>query len=169
MKLGKQKYFAMRILKSQNVTANYHYFCVTMQDFEKFGSKENLLPISMNHDTNGVNFISMVEAINFPFYGVQFHPEYVIYQFIESMSGIVHSDEAIAVSQYFTRFFVSEARKNNHKFKSKEEENLALIYNYNVTYTGRNNTLRPQTYYFPMNIVPNVLQKQQKMNFIDLL
>lgn len=31
--------------------------------------------LSINSDKNGIQFISTIEAKNFPFYGTQFHPE----------------------------------------------------------------------------------------------
>lgn len=39
------------------------------------------------------------------------------------------------------------ARKNKHRFKTKEEESKALIYNYNTVYTGATDAFE-QLYYF---------------------
>jgi gamma-glutamyl hydrolase len=36
---------------------------------------KNFKKIASSVDLNGVEFISVSEATNFPFYGVQFHPE----------------------------------------------------------------------------------------------
>ena len=62
--------------------------------------------MSFNHDTNNLKFISIVEHIEMPFYGVQFHPEKNIYEW--SNSNIPHSSDAVRVSQYLANFFVNE-------------------------------------------------------------
>lgn len=49
---------------------------------------------------------------------------------------INHSPDAILVEQYTSDFFVEEARKCNHKFTSEEDEDAALIYNYQPTKTS---------------------------------
>ncbi len=46
-----------------------------------------------------------------------------------------HTPVAIRASQSVADFFVNEARKNNHKFASVEEENKNLIYKYNPVTT----------------------------------
>ena len=59
------------------------------------------------------------------------------------------SDSVIQVAQYFANFFVSETRKNAHKFSSKEEEEENLIYNYSPVYTGRlDDSSFEQAYFF---------------------
>ena len=68
-------------------------------------------------------------AINFPIYGVQWHPEKSIYEWT-SAEGINHSEHAVIVAQTLANFFVQEARKSAHSFPSTEEENSMLIYNY---------------------------------------
>ena len=52
--------------------------------------------ISWNYDRNGKKFVSTIEAKNFPFYGVQWHPE--------------RSSEFIEL----TKFLYLELRKNTH-------------------------------------------------------
>ena len=53
------------------------------------------------------------------------------------------------VAQYFANFFVSESRKNAHKFSSEEEEEENLIYNYSPVYTGRlDDSSFEQAYFF---------------------
>ena len=53
------------------------------------------------------------------------------------------------VAQYFANFFVSETRKNGHKFESEEEERDNLIYNYSPVYTGKlDDSSFEQAYFF---------------------
>ena len=55
----------------------------------------------------------------------------------------------LQVAQYFANFFVSETRKNGHKFDSVEEEEENLIYNYSPVYTGRaDHSSFEQAYFF---------------------
>lgn len=65
--------------------------------------------ISENYDKNGVKFISSLEHVSKPFYGLQFHPEKNIYEWI-SGKNIPHSSKAIMASQYFANFFVNESK-----------------------------------------------------------
>jgi len=44
--------------------------------------------------------------------------------------------------------FLCAARKNSHKFKTKQEEEQSLIYNYPVTYTALKNSSFQQCYMF---------------------
>ena len=83
-------------------------------------------------------------AINYPIYGVQWHPEKSIYEWT-SAEGINHSEHTVIVAQTLANFFVQEARKSTHSFPSTEEENNMLIYNYSPTYT--HNSFE-QIYYF---------------------
>lgn len=87
----------------------------------------------------------------YPFYGVQFHPEKNLYEWIRNRN-IPHSENAVKMAQYFARFFVNEARKNGNKFSGVDEENRMLIYNFPVTFTGLVKSAFEQSYLF-MNTV----------------
>ncbi|EEC08863.1 conserved hypothetical protein [Ixodes scapularis] len=79
----------------------------------------------------------MTAAISYPFYAVQFHPEKNSFEWKldERHQNIPHSVDATRLTQYMANFFVGEARKNDHKFSSPEDESKALIYNYDVSYS----------------------------------
>lgn len=51
-----------------------------------------------------------VTAYKYPFYGVAFHPEKVLFEWTLSKmhQNTPHSAEAVKVSQYFSYFFVNE-------------------------------------------------------------
>ncbi|RUS74832.1 hypothetical protein EGW08_017389 [Elysia chlorotica] len=70
---------------------------------------------------------------NFPFYGVQWHPEKPSFNWNPSYS-INHGLDAIRVGQYMANFFVNEARKSSHRFPSLQSEATSLIDNYKRTY-----------------------------------
>ena len=57
------------ILDSENVTANYHQWCLTL---DAFNHKKNLplrnfwTVVATNHDVNGVEFVSLLESKEYP-------------------------------------------------------------------------------------------------------
>ncbi|XP_015590768.2 chitobiosyldiphosphodolichol beta-mannosyltransferase [Cephus cinctus] len=135
------------ILWNEEVTANYHRYCVTEQDLKKVNLTKEFRVMSLNHDRNGLEFISTLEHKVYPFYGVQFHPEKNIYEW-KNTKNIPHGRKATRVSQYFADFFVNEARKNNHNFSTSAEELKSLIYNYPTTYTALQYSAFVQCYMF---------------------
>ncbi|XP_011310326.1 gamma-glutamyl hydrolase-like [Fopius arisanus] len=136
------------ILRTENVTANFHDYCVTEEDMAKVNLTDSFRIMSVNQDSNGLEFISTLEHINYPFYGVQFHPEKNNYEWVRR-SVLPHTRNSIRASQYFVDFFVDEARKNKHHFSSPEEEIKNLIYNYIPDYTaGLTKSVFQQVYFF---------------------
>lgn len=55
--------------------------------------------LSINRDRNGKEFINIIEAYKYPFYGLQFHPESIYAK----------------KQNYFSEFFISEVKKNKNK------------------------------------------------------
>ncbi|XP_077980799.1 gamma-glutamyl hydrolase-like [Glandiceps talaboti] len=124
------------ILANQNVTFNFHSWGLTPKNYTKNSKLSNFYQvISTNVDEKGLEFISVMEAIKYPFYGVQWHPEKNIFEWSvkEHMN---HSKDAVTISLYMANFMVNEARQSHHTFPNKAEEDAALIYNYVPVYTG---------------------------------
>ncbi|KAH8283308.1 hypothetical protein KR054_000604 [Drosophila jambulina] len=130
----------------ENVTYHWHQFCYTEKDFEEDLLNETWRVISLNHDWNGIEFISTIEHVKYPFYGVQFHPEKPLYEFTKT--SIPHSAASIITGQYFADFLVSEARRSNQSFANATEQALRLIYNYNPEYTSILGSSFTQQYLF---------------------
>lgn len=65
--------------------------------------------LSLNRDKNNLEFISTLEHKQFPFYGLQFHPEKDLYEWVTGKN-IPHGTEATIASQYFANFFVNEGK-----------------------------------------------------------
>jgi gamma-glutamyl hydrolase len=63
-------------------------------------------------DIKGNKYVAMFEAIGLPIYGLQFHPEKVIYD--RKYKFVSRSDDSIEVSQKFLDFFTLTARLNNN-------------------------------------------------------
>jgi len=140
------------ILSSQKVTMNLHHDGVDPQLY--IGGNEKLTHfyrlLSVNVDRKNKPFGSTIEAINYPFYATQWHPERNIFEWDEP-EDLDHSYNAVIVTQYLSKFFVSEARKNNHKFNTKREEDNYIIYKFQPTFTLHDpsqNFPDIQTYYF---------------------
>lgn len=103
-------------------------------------------------NTSRVEFISSVEHKQYPFFGIQFHPEKSAFEW-KRRGYFDHSQKAIITNRYFYDTFVHFARKNNQKFSNSSVEDKFLIYNYPVSYTPK--TSYTQTYFNPGLDHPN--------------
>lgn len=102
-------------------------------------------PITINEDSNNLTFISIVEAKNYPFLGLQFHPEKNAYEWKQKDP---HSRSAIYSARYFYDWFVNECRRNKHRYINNSFLEKELIYNYPVTYVGNSKSSFEQVYFF---------------------
>ncbi|XP_026481381.1 gamma-glutamyl hydrolase-like [Ctenocephalides felis] len=136
----------MQSLANEPITANFHQYCVTEQNLTKFEIDHDWNVLSVNKDWNGLEFISSIESVRYPFYGVQFHPEKNIYEWVPNRN-ISHTLHAVQAAQYFAEFFVNEARKSPNKFDEKELDN-EIIYNYHTTFTGLKGSSFEECYMF---------------------
>jgi len=92
---------------TKNITLNNHMMGISPYKFNKCKQLRLLYKIvSWNYDRNGKKFISTIEANEYPFYGVQWHPE--------------RSNHA----DIFAQFFACELNKNKHKSNIKKEDLL---------------------------------------------
>ncbi|KAL9957118.1 hypothetical protein ACROYT_G038720 [Oculina patagonica] len=136
-------------LKTLNVTFNHHQECISTDTYD---SNEKLHKfyrrLSTNRDKEGKKeFVSTIEAYDYPFYGAQWHPEKNSFEWT-SAEAINHSKEAVLVTQYVANFFVDQARLSGHRFPSKEEEDAALIYRSTPVYCKPQITHFEQCYIF---------------------
>ncbi|XP_065828639.1 gamma-glutamyl hydrolase-like [Oscarella lobularis] len=128
----------IQILRNDNVTMNNHVKAVSPTNFSETVALNNFYKVlSVNKDRKGRSFVSTMEAYKYPIYGVQWHPEKNIFEWIAS-EGINHSSNAVLVTQYMANFFVSQARMNDNHFSTSEEEDKYLIYRYSPIFTGEN-------------------------------
>ncbi|XP_059837809.1 gamma-glutamyl hydrolase-like [Hypanus sabinus] len=126
----------MKALAVEPLTANFHMWSLSVKKFQMNKDLKNFYKIlTTNRDSQQIEFISTMEAHNYPIYGVQWHPEKNPYEWNPKIS-IPHSSNAVKLTWYMADFFVSEARKNWHHFPNEKEEEKALIYNYAPIYAG---------------------------------
>ncbi|KAJ8037365.1 Gamma-glutamyl hydrolase [Holothuria leucospilota] len=136
-------------LRTKAVTYNYHTYSVTPDIYRKYAGLNSTYTILGTSKTDkGETFISIMEAKEYPFYAVQFHPEKPTFEWSVN-TNIKHNSFAVKTGAYFSEFLVSEARKSNHTFVSPTEESSSLIYSYNVTFTGGAYDLT-QCYFFDL-------------------
>lgn len=126
----------LREIREEKVTINFHNHCLTPTNFTKYEMFNFWTPLSWNSDAKNVKYLSSIEAIDYPFVGVQFHPEKNIYEWDEREPRIPHSRHAVHVSLYFSAHFVNMARKSGHSFSDRLEEEKYLSYNYKPHYVG---------------------------------
>jgi len=128
----------MKEIKEERITINFHNHCLTPTNFTRFGMEKFWNPLSWNRDRFSLEYISSIEAIKYPFIGVQFHPEKNIFEWSEKEPRIPHSRHAVHVSLYFASHFVNMARRNQHRFQDRYQEEQFLSYNYSPHFVGKN-------------------------------
>ncbi|XP_072947625.1 gamma-glutamyl hydrolase-like isoform X2 [Epargyreus clarus] len=145
----------IQLLANEDITVNVHQFCIVDENLKKYNLTKSWRATSYSNDYFGIKFIASFENKKYPFYGVQFHPEKVAYEWKLSKNH-PHTAEAVKANRYFMDFFVSECRKNFHTFTDVAEENQYLIYNYKPYFTGVLGSAFLQCYLFePRGAVSN--------------
>uniref|UniRef100_A0A3Q3G0E8 folate gamma-glutamyl hydrolase n=1 Tax=Labrus bergylta TaxID=56723 RepID=A0A3Q3G0E8_9LABR len=133
----------MKDLASEPLTANVHKWSISTHETNE--ELNNFYKVLSTNTDGRVEFVSTMEAYDYPIYGVQWHPEKNAFEWRKPY--IPHSSSAVKTTFYTAEFFVNEARKNLHRFNSEEDERQALIYNYSPVYTQLNSSFE-QNYYF---------------------
>ncbi|KAH9552642.1 hypothetical protein CY35_09G077100 [Sphagnum magellanicum] len=90
--------------------------------------------LTTTQDNNGKMYISTVESQRYPILGVQWHPE-PPFEWGDVM--IPHSVDAVQLTQAVANYFISEARKSQHKPISIDEERELMMYNYKPFYSNK--------------------------------
>ena len=136
-----------KFLSTAPTTINMHHYSVLVSKFKENENIRNFFRIlSTNNDRNGEEFVSTMEGIKYPMYGIQWHAEKNTFEWTLN-ENIPHQEMSIKLTQYMSNFFVNEARQSQHKFPTPEEEAASLIYNYPPVYT-RNMSNFEQCYIF---------------------
>ena len=137
-------------LITKDSTMNFHNWCLSPSNFSNFKMNEFWNVLSTNHDKNGFEFISLLEAKDYPIWGSQFHPEKHAYEWTLHYPKIPHDLKSIHAGAFFAEFFVEETRKNGHTFSDRQSEESHLIYNFNPSFTGnvKIDSTFVQAYYF---------------------
>ena len=137
------------ILRYLPVTMNNHVQGVLTSTWHKSRELQDFYRvISTNKDRKGREFISTVEAKNYPIYGTQWHPEKAAFEWTDREC-MDHSLESVVANQHMSLFFVNECRKNGRAFSDLKEQWQWLIYNWQPSFTYLLGSDFVQVYYFP--------------------
>lgn len=155
-------------LENRNTTYNYHSFCITDAALKRANLTDFYEPIAYSFDKKGLQFIAIIEARKYPFFGVQFHPEKPSFEFGRSRGHlrVPHSPESQAISRYFADFFVSQARLSPKP--PQEAPSDSLIYASNALYLGQRGDIYEQRYVWPF-VTDGKEQNLDMGEFIDRL
>ncbi|XP_063062664.1 gamma-glutamyl hydrolase-like isoform X2 [Engraulis encrasicolus] len=123
----------MTSLASENITANYHKWSMSVENFNKNEELRKFYKILTTNMDGNTEYISTMEAYNYPVYATQWHPEKSAFEWRRSY--YPHTPSAIKTAFYMADFLVNEAKKNFHSFATKEEEEKHLIYNHIPIFT----------------------------------
>lgn len=135
----------MADLASEPLTENSHKWSLAVLTYNTNEELNTFYKVLSTNTDGKIEFVSTVEAYDYPIYGTQWHPEKNAFEWTRSY--IPHSRSAVRTTFYMAEFFVSEARKNSHRFETEDGERKHLIYNYNPVYTGPKSVFE-QKYYF---------------------
>ena len=126
----------------------FHANCVSPESFSRLAAEFRSL--ATTEDRRGVPYVSILEHVTLPVYGVQFHPEKAAFEWSTQpkVDQIPHWPDAVAASDYLATFLASEARRSDSVFPSEAEEQAALIYNYPAYFTLSRGSRLQMCYFF---------------------
>ncbi|XP_067673159.1 gamma-glutamyl hydrolase A-like [Haliotis asinina] len=143
--LSRMSQKTLHILTTENVTPNFHHYGLLLETFSQTESLTSFYrPISTNKGRKGKVFVSTIEAFKYPFYGTQWHPEVINFDW-NPKQALDHTSNGVLISHYFSSFFVNEARLSGHKFPNLQAAADAIIENFRMNY--QNDGTFQQTYY----------------------
>eukprot|EP00794_Sanderia_malayensis_P000530 gene530-1183_t len=125
-----------KVMDTKDITANFHKYGIYPSEFRtnlKLARSYRVLGTS--EDEQGRVFVAALEGKEYPFYGLQWHPEKAAFEW-HPEKDTRHTWDAVRLGQYFANFFVNETRKNDHTFGSYEEELKWGIDKHPHTFTG---------------------------------
>ena len=112
--------------------------------------------LSTNTDLNNIEYVSTVEFKKHPFFGTQWHPEKIQFEWIDDT--VPHDEVSQFISKKVSQMFIDQCQKNTHVLK----DTSLLIYHYSLhgrqavlkiidpkhAKTRKNRSVFEQSYYF---------------------
>jgi len=125
--------------ETYGMTMNHHTWGISPSTFETDKGLGSMFKVtSVSYDEKGQQFVSSMEAYNYPFFGVQFHPEKPQNVFYPS-ANVDHSELSMEYNRYFADFFVDQARHNLNSYKTFTEEQSVIVENFPVVVMTNSN------------------------------
>lgn len=140
-------YIFLKAMAAEPLLPHLHAYCLTLENFTKHNLHKFYRIIGTNLDKNGLEYVTAVEAYNYPIYAFMSHQEKAIFQWSPKYN-FSRSPLAIRLGQSFMNFFVGECCKNDHHFANVEEENASLIENYSSKFTAPLGYIADECFYF---------------------
>ncbi|KRX48597.1 Gamma-glutamyl hydrolase, partial [Trichinella sp. T9] len=150
-------------MKTELLSPNFHHWCSNFESLKRGGLESIFIPTTVSQSKiDRITFISSIEHVHYPFYGVAWHPEKNIFEDYKAWH-LSKSDAAVELAHYLARFFVKEAMKSKHQFSPesffqysisnfcplfskmyglKEEENKPLLIDKRHVYGGGGGKVR---------------------------
>ena len=125
----------------------FHTKCLTLDLFNSDGIFHDMNVIATNYDLDELEYAAFVEHNKYPFYGSQFHPEKLVYEWNPKIS-VERSATGVLFNQHVANFFASEASKSKHRFKDPALFYSKKIDNYPSRHTMLLDNTLLTTYYF---------------------
>ena len=140
-----------------------HHLAVTREYYTKSSLLQQFWDVQAytTVTTTNQSFISAIKAKEYPFYGIQCHPEKV--QFEWKVGKVDRSENAVEISQMLSNRFVEIARKNTNKLSGNEELIRLSILNYQ---THKTYLTYHAVYYFDQLTSPNVFRLHSKSHLL---
>jgi len=109
----------MKDFTEQSLTYGNHGYYIDYLDFLNFTSLNNFFKVLAHSPDKGNTFVHVaaMEGKDYPFFGVQFHPELKQYNEVNRTTSL----ESIGLTHELANFFVNEARKCPHKMTRSEK------------------------------------------------
>lgn len=120
-------------MQNENITFNSHHDGLYPEVFRKYPGLQDYNVLAVSYDKKGVEYVASIEHKKYPIYGHQYHPEKNAFIWYKELV-VPHTQNAIALEQYYANFFVTEAKRNHNAFTSEEEEFDHMIENYEVEF-----------------------------------
>ena len=121
---------SFQIINDIILASAHYYHLLSVQDsaYSKFPALlDNYRRVAYSQNDDGTSFIAIIEGRDYPIYGTQFHPEKVMYEW---KFDIVHDYESVRFAQFCGRFFIQDARRNQHMYKSKNYKKIYIFFRY---------------------------------------
>uniref|UniRef100_A0A6P4G0N9 folate gamma-glutamyl hydrolase n=1 Tax=Drosophila rhopaloa TaxID=1041015 RepID=A0A6P4G0N9_DRORH len=124
----------------QPFACHQHRYCITKESLESYGLANDWIPLATQSDSQGLEFITIIEHRRFPIFGCQFHPERAAFEqlFVSKDSNyLAHTASGIELSQIFGSRFVEACRRNSNRFDTPKLKARHLIWNWQPVFSGQ--------------------------------
>jgi len=117
---------------------------------------------SISTSTSSEEFVSTLEAKQYPIFAVQYHPEKNLFEW---KVRAVRSDTGAEIVQIISNRFIEYARKNKNSFSSYEEFKKHSIYNWDAHATTMSFI---QIYTFDEKVITNAINEEDQETHLSV-